>query len=494
MNNFRPSIRRGASLGVIIVMLGGCAVGPNFVRPKPPDTDRYTRESKPETTAVADGWAQHFSSGAAIPGDWWRLFESAQLNAAVLQAINNNPSLQASEAALRQSQDNMRAGYGVFYPQVQANLAASRQQTSSAQTGGQRAGTIFNLVTASGTVSYALDVFGGERRTVEGLRAQADYQRYETKAACLILSANVVNTFIARAAYAAEIRATEQLIGLEQEQLRLIEAQFRAGMASYANVLSIQSLIAANQASLAPLKQNVSQAGHLLATLEGVAPSEFALPDIELTDLSLPVNLPVSLPSDMVRQRPDILAAEAQLHATSAKIGVATANMFPSFSLNGTYGAAGPNLNALTAASGKFWSIGPSASIPVFQGTSLWYNRRAAMDAYQQAQANYRQTVLGGFCQVADVLTALEHDAEGLQAQVEAKRTAGEALDLLQANYRAGVVGYLDVLVADVQFHQTTIGYLQAVAQRDQDTVGLFVALGGGWWNGPPLAQKGGTP
>lgn len=385
MNNFRSSVRRGAWLAVIMAMVGGCAVGPNFVRPAPPDADRYTRETRPEATVAADGQAQHFTPGAGIPADWWRLFKSAQLDALVRLAITNNPTLQASEASLRQSQDNMRAGYGVFFPQIQAGAGASQQRTAPLQAGFQTPGTIFNLVTASGTISYALDVFGGARRKVESLRAQAGFQRYESKAAYLTLSANVVNTSIARAAYAAEIRATEQLIELENQQLRTTEAQVRAGTAPYSNVLSMRGLIAANQALLATLEQKVSQAEHLLATLEGVAPPEVALTDIDLTGLSLPVDLPVSLPSDLVNQRPDILSAEAQLHVASANIGVATAAMFPSFSLSGAYTAYDSGLG-----SSKSWSIGPSATIPVFHGGSLWYGRRAAIDAYQQSQATYR--------------------------------------------------------------------------------------------------------
>jgi NodT family efflux transporter outer membrane factor (OMF) lipoprotein len=495
MNHFRASVRRSAGLAVILAMLEGCAVGPNFVRPKPPDTDRYTRQPRPEPTVAADGQTQQFTPGAAIPADWWGLFKSAPLNALVRQAISNNPTLQAAEASLRQSQDNMRAGYGVFFPQIQGDLAASRQRTAPLQEGLQTPGTIFNLATASGSISYALDVFGGSRRNVESLRAQADSQRHETKAAYLTLSANVVNTSIARAAYRAEIRATEELIELERQQLYLTQAQVRAGTAPYSSVLSVRSLIAANQALLASLEQNVSQAEHLLATLEGMAPSKATLPDIDLVGLSLPVDLPVSLPSELVNQRPDILSAEAQMHAASAKIGVATANLFPSFSLNGTYGAASMgSFSVLSAASGRFWSLGPSASIPVFQGTTFWYGRRAAIDAYQQSQATYRQTVLGAFEQVADTLKALEHDAEALQAQVEARRAAGEALHLLQVNYRAGLAAYPDVLTADVQFHQATIAYLQAVAQRHQDTVALFVALGGGWWNQQHPKDKGEAP
>jgi len=490
MNLFRSSVQRGAGLSAILALMGGCAVGPNFVRPTPPDTDRYTHEAQSEATVAADGQAQHFTPGAEITADWWRLFKSPQLDAVVRQAISNNPTLQAAEASLRQSQDNLRSGYGLYFPQGQAGVSASRQLTAPAQQGSQTSGSIFNLFTASGTISYTLDVFGGKRRTVEGLRAQADSQRYESKAAFLALSANVVNTSIARAAYAAQIRATEQLIDLENQQLHLAETQARAGTAPYSTVLSVRSLIAANQALLAPLNQNASQAEHLLAMLEGVVPSKANLPDIDLAELSLPADLPLSLPSDLVNQRPDILLSEALMHVASANIGIATAAMFPSFSLSGTYGGASTTLANLSAVS-KFWSIGPTATTPVFQGNSLWYVRRASIDAYQQSQANYRQTVLGAFEQVADTLKALEHDAEGLQAQVEARRAAGEALNLLQVNYRAGLVAYPDVLAADVHFHQATLGYLQAVAQRHQDTVALFVALGGGWSNDTrPAAKK----
>jgi NodT family efflux transporter outer membrane factor (OMF) lipoprotein len=490
LNNIRSSVQRGACL-IAATLLGACAVGPDFVRPAPPTVDRYTSEPPVVATVAADGQAQRFTPGAAIAADWWRLFKSAQLDAMVQQAIANNPTLEASEATLRQSQDNLRAGYGVFFPQIDAGLDGLRQRTAPLRDGLQTPGTIFNLVTLSGSIGYTLDVFGGERRTVEGLRAETDYQRYAGKAATLTLSANVVNTCIARAAYAAQIRATEQLIEMENQQLDATQAQVRAGTAAYANVLSMRSLIASNQAALAPLRQKISQTEHLLATLEGAMPAEASLPDIDLNGLSLPADLPLSLPSDLVRQRPDILQAEAQLHVASANIGVATAAMFPSISLSGTYGAVGTSFGNLSAESGRFWSIGPSVSIPLFRGGSLWYGRKAAIDAYQASQANYRQTVLAAFAQVADSLKALEHDSEALQAQVDAQRAAGEALHLLQASYRAGMVAYLEVLTADVQFHQASIAYTQAVAQRHQDTVALFVALGGGWWNAQGPSGEG---
>ena len=496
MNKLPFSMRHGVLPVLGLALLGGCAVGPDFVRPASPDTHRYTRETPAAATVVADGRAQQFIVGVPLPSDWWRLFGSPQLDAVVWLAVTNNPTLQAAEASLRQSQDNLRAGYGVFYPQLEAGLSATRQKVSAAQSGASASGRTFSLVTASGTISYALDVFGGSRRTVESLRALADYQRYESQAACLALTANVVNTCIARAAYTDEIRATQELIVMEQEQLQLTEQQVHAGTVAYASVLSLRSTIAANQALLAPLRQNVSQTEHLLATLEGVLPAQVSLPDLELTNLTLPADVPVSLPPALVHQRPDILAAEAQMHSASAKIGVATAAMFPSINISGTYGTAGSsfgNLSALTAASGQFWSIGPSATIPVFQGTSLWYGRKAAQDVYQQSAASYRSTVLGAFAQVADSLNALEHDAEALQAQTAARQAAAENLTLLQANYQTGLVNYLDLLTADIQYHTATIGWLQAVALRHQDTVALFTALGGGWWNAPMPAGNGGA-
>ncbi len=350
--------------------------------------------------------------------------------------------------------------------------------------------TAFNLITLSGTVSYALDIFGGERRAVEGLRAQAEYQRYLSYAAYLSLSANVVNTSIARAAYVAEVRATEQLIELQEQQLHSTQVQVQTGTAAYSDVLSLQSLIASNRAQLAPLKQKISQTEDLLATLEGAVPSKALLPDINLSALTLPVELPLSLPSDLVLQRPDILASEMQLHAASANIGVATAALFPSISLSGSYGASGVASRRAVRSQCQFWSVGPSATIPLFEGGRLWFGRKAAIDAYEAAQANYRQTVLEAFAQVGDALNALAARCAGAGGPGRRAQAAGEALHLVQVNYQAGLVAYLNVWAADVQFHQTNIDYLQALAQRYQDTVALYVALGGGWWNGPSVAES----
>ena len=468
---------------VSLFCLSGCAVGPDFVRPEPPQVDHYTQGKDPTTTIPADGQVQYFKQSAKVVEDWWRLFNSTRLDAVVKEAISNNQSLQAAQAALRQSRENLRAGYGVFFPQLDAGFDATRQKFSPARFGGSSPASTFNLFTLSATVSYALDVFGGERRAVESLQAQVDFQRFTVIGTYLTLTGNTINTIIAQAAYREEIKATEQIISLLREQTGITEAQAQAGTVPYANVLSLRSQLAAFEATLPPLRQKLDQSGHLLATLAGRTPAEWASPQINLADLNLPADLPITLPSQFVRQRPDILAAEAQLHSASADIGVATAALFPSFTLNGSYGFNNTSMGDLFKSGSSIWALGANVTAPLFHGGTLWFHRKAAIEAYQQSLAGYRQTVLSAFAQVADTLRALEHDAEALSAQSQALDAAGEALRLIQVNYQAGTVNYLQVLAADNQYHQAKIGYLQTQAQRLQDTVALFIALGGGWWN-----------
>ena len=465
------------------LLLHGCALGPDFVRPGAPSVQQYTHGKQPAGTIAAEGEAQSFSPGARIAGDWWRLFNSSKLDGVIEEAIVNNPNLQAAQANLRQSQDNLQAGYGVFYPQVDAGFGATRQRYSPLKVGQNASGSIFNLFTLNASISYAIDVFGGARRGLESLEAQTDAQRYAVVATYLALSGNIVNTLIARAGYSAQIEATERLIDLLQEQVRITEVQASAGTVPYSATLSVRSQLAATEASLPPLRQKRDQADHLLATLAGKAPAEWAPPQLELAELALPADLPLSLPSELVRRRPDILAAESSLHSASANIGVATAALFPSFTLNGSYGRNNTSPQNLGAANSKFWSVGPSVLAPIFDGGTLRFRRKAAVEAYAQSEASYRQTVLSAFAQVADTLRGLEHDAETLRAQSAQLAAAEEALRLVQINYRTGTVNYLSVVNADTQYYQAKIGYLQTIAQRLQDTAALFVALGGGWWN-----------
>jgi NodT family efflux transporter outer membrane factor (OMF) lipoprotein len=471
--------------GAIFCTLAGCAVGPDFVRSDGPQVTHYSRGGDPTVTAAAAGTAQQFKLGAEVAADWWRLFGSTRLDAVMADAIANNPGLEAAQASLRQSQDYLRSGYGIFYPEIDTAVGASRQKYNPLKIGQSLPASIFNLFTLSATVSYALDVFGGERRMVEGLGAEVDLAQASEQATYLALSANIANTLIAKAAYRAELDATEQLVALEREQVHLGEVQAQAGTVPYANVLSLRSQLASVEATIPQIEQKLVQSDDLLATLTGHLPAEWSPPGVGLAELALPSDLPVSVPSDLVRQRPDILAAEATAHAASANIGVATAALFPSITLSGSYGSNSTSTSTLLASRGNFWAFGVSAAAPLFDGGTLWYKRQAAIDGYQQAMAVYRQTVLNAFGQVADTLRALEHDAEVLRAEEEALAAAEQALHLVQANYEAGLATYLDVLISDTQYHQALVADLQANAVRYQDTVALFAALGGGWWNAP---------
>jgi NodT family efflux transporter outer membrane factor (OMF) lipoprotein len=477
----------------LLCILSACAVGPNFHHPPAPAVTHYSNGTDPAKTASVQGTAQQFNPGATVAADWWRLFHSSQLDAVIKEAIANNPGLDAAQASLRASQNNLRSGYGIFYPSIDADAGATRERYSPANLGQNSPGTVFNLFTLSSSVSYALDVFGGQRRLVEGLRAEVDVAHANEEATYLTLAANIFDTVIAAAAYRAEIEATDELIALQKEQVALAKVQADAGTVPYSNVLSLQSQLASYEATIPQLKQKLIQSDDLLAALAGRTPAEWKAPPVRLEDLTLPSDLPVSLPSDLVRQRPDILAAEATAHAASANIGVATAAMLPSITLNGALGAATNSSSSLFSLNGKFWSAGADVTAPLFEGGTLWFKRKAAIEDYKQAMALYRQTVLGAFEQVADTLRALDHDAAVLLAEDEAVSSAAEALHLVQVNYETGIETYLDVLLADTQYHQAKIADLQAIAVRYQDTVALFAALGGGWWNTAPGAAGAGT-
>jgi NodT family efflux transporter outer membrane factor (OMF) lipoprotein len=470
------------------LLIAGCAVGPNFHRPEAPAVPRYTSDQEPAKTIPAAGQAQTFASGAQVIQEWWQLFNSPQLDAVIKEAVAENHSLQAALARLRQSQETLKAGYGVFFPSFTGSFQAQREKFSPAQFGTVFPGSTFNLYTATASVSYLLDVWGGQRRTVENLAAQRDYQKYTALATNLTLLGNVVNAAIAAAGYQAQIEATEQLIRLQQEQVRLTENQSQGGITPYADVVSLKAQLAATEATLAPLRQNLSKTQHLLTALVGRTPAQWATPRFKLAEFTLPRELPVTLPSELVRQRPDILEAESQLHAATANIGVATAALFPSFTLSADIGKNVTDLTKIFAQNGTFWSFGAGVTQPFFQGGTLWFQRKAAIEATQASLEDYKQVVVSAFQQVADTLRALEHDAELLKAQSQSLSAAQEALQLVQANYAGGLVNYLQVIIANNQYQQAKLGYIQAQALRLQDTAALFVALGGGWWHSPATA------
>ena len=465
----------------MLALLTGCTLGPDFVLPEPPKVADYNYGGDSAYSLEADGVAQHFAKGDKISVDWWRVFKSETLNGLVKEAIANNLSLQAAQASLRQSQATLQAGYGIFFPQVDMSFSPSRRRFSPAQFGQASTPTIFNLYTISSTVSYTLDVFGGERRGIESLEAQKELQRYTALATYLTLTGNVINTVIAGAAYRAEIETTRQLIDILNKQINITVTQVQAGTVPYLNVLSLHSQLSSIEASLPPLKQKLIQTEHLQAILAGVTPAEWRPSNVKWDELTLPANIPVTLPSELVHQRPDILSAEAQLHSDSAKVGVATASLFPTISLSASYGYNNTSLADLFISHGNIWAMAANFAQPLFHGGTIWFNRKAAIETFERSQANYRQTVISAFQQVADCLKAMEHDAETQAAQLESLHTSEEALGLINANYQAGLVNYLQVLNVNSQYQQARIAYLQISAQRLQDTVALFIALGGGW-------------
>ncbi len=477
--------------------LAGCALGPDFHRPEAPAGESVlNNKDRPTASLEADGHSQHFDKQADLPAKWWGRFGSKEIDTLVAQALERSPSLKSAQATLRQSQNNLRAGYGVFFPQIGASVQATREVSTinlpPPLGQGLTAVGPYNLGTLGVNVNYVLDLFGGERRTVEALGAVVDVQRYATLAAYLSLTSNVVNTTIARAGYQAQRDATLALIRMQDEQIRIAQVQYDSGTATYSAVLTLKSQQASNAAAVALLEQHVDQTDHLLAQLCGQSPAEFSAPVISLEAISLPAELPDSLPSTLARHRPDILAAEGSLHQASAQIGIATADLFPTLTLGGTAGYAHNVLAHILRSGTQFWSAQANLAGSIFSGGSQWYARKAAIDAYDASLGQYEQTVLTALEQVADTMRALEHDAQALRAQVDALQAASENEKLTQANYEAGTAGYLDMLTADTQFQQARLGYLGAVAQRLQDTVALYAALGGGWWQADaPIAASG---
>lgn len=480
-----------AAASAAAVLLAGCAVGPNFHRPAAPDVNGYTREPLPAQTASAaalGGAVQRFATGQDIPGQWWTLFHSSQLNALVEDALEANPGLQAAQAALRRARENVYAQGGSLFPAVNATVSATRQKASRAPT---LPSSIYSLYNASVSVSYTLDLFGGTRRQIEALAAQADYQRFQVEAAYLALTSNVVTAAVQEASLRAQIAATEELIKAETEQLGLVRRQFELGAASMAAVLAQEATLAQTQATLPPLQKQLAQVRNQLTALAGRFPSQEISSTFDLSSLQLPQDLPVSLPSRLVEQRPDVRAAEAQLHEASAQIGVATANMLPQLTLSANLGSAALQAGKLFSSGTGIWSVSASLLQPLFHGGELLHRRRAAIAAYEQAAAQYRSTVLAAFQNVADALRALQSDADTLKAQVAAERSAAASLEIARRQFRVGAVSYLSLLDAQRTYQQARITLVQAQAGRYADTAALFQALGGGWWNRLDVAEDG---
>ena len=480
-------LKIACSLGALLA--AGCAVGPDFKAPDAPNAARYTAEPIPGVTAAVPegaGQAQRLLDGQTVSARWWNAFGSDALNELVEAALRSNPDLQAADAALRTARENALAQRGSYWPSADAHLVSTRQAIADPVASPAASGSsLYTLHTAQLNVSYVADVFGGNRRQVESLDALAEAQRFQREAAYLTLTTNVVATAVQEASLRAQIKATHDIIDSATRLLEMARKQRSLGQITAADVAAQETALAQTRAALAPLDKQLAQQRDLLAVLAGRLPSDAVSQRFELDAIKLPEELPLSLPSQLVEQRPDIRAALAQLHSAGANIGVAKAARLPSLTLSASGGSSALALSQLLKAGGGFWSIGADLAQPVFNGGTLLHRQRAAEAAYEQAAAQYRSTVLTAFQNVADTLYAIDADARALSATSEAERAAQHSLVIARRQWELGAVGYPTVLNAQQAYAQSAIALVQAKAARYADTIALFQALGGGWWNRP---------
>jgi NodT family efflux transporter outer membrane factor (OMF) lipoprotein len=475
-------------------MLAACAVGPNFKAPAAPATAGFVPPGSLAAGTVAaplpGGEAQRFVDGLDIPGQWWTLFKSTDLNALIERALANSPTLEAAQAALRQANETVAAQRGSYYPSVSAQYQAQRQKASGAAFGLPSGSFLYTLNSASVNVSYTLDAFGGVRRQVEAQQAQAEYEQFALEASYLSLTANIVTAAVTEASLRAQIAATEDIAKSQQTQLDITQLRVTAGGASRTDVLQQQAILQGTLASLPPLRSLLAQERNQLAAYVGSLPADYTGAQINLDSLTLPTDLPVSVPSKFVEQRPDVRQFSAQLHQATAQIGVATANMLPQLQITGSYGGEAARFADVFSSSNVVWGLVGTITQPLFKGGQLLHQKRAAVAAAQQAAANYKATVITAFQNVSNTLYALQADAEALAAETMAERAAADSLTLVQAQFKSGGASYLQVLTAEQTYQSAAVNLIKARAQRFADTAALFQALGGGWWNRTDLAAN----
>lgn len=490
MTPISPSVR--TLLLASVMLVAGCEVGPNFQSPTPPTDTRYSPDPVAQTAGapVRGGAAQRFDPNRDIPGDWWTLFHSAPLDRLVRQALAHNPDLEAAQAALRQARENLAASYGGLMPTGGASLQSERELVSGAAFGQPKLHQTLSLVTPTLNISYALDVFGGARRQIESTAAQAEYQRFQVEAAYLTLTSNVVVAAIQEASLRGQIAATKDIITDQQKALALVRSRLDAGAASRADFLSQQAQLEQTKATLPPLQKQLAQTRDQLTALAGELPMHEVGEVFDLAHLDLPIDLPLSVPSQLVEQRPDVRAAAATLHAASANVGVAVANRLPQFNISASLGTEATGFSNVFSPASGIWTLAGGITQPLFNASQLLHKERAAVAAFDQAAAQYRGTVVRACQNVADTLRALQSDADALATQVAAERTALQSLNLSRSQFQVGAIDYQTLLNAERTWQQARIGLVQAEATRYADTAALYQSLGGGWWHRTDVAEN----
>jgi NodT family efflux transporter outer membrane factor (OMF) lipoprotein len=475
-----------------LAALSACAVGPNFKRPAAPAAADYGTAPVAGATAaspVTGGDEQRFVAGLDIPGEWWTLFKSPQLTSLIEQALKANPNITSARAALRETQDLYKAQRTSFLPTIQGGFDATRAKNAVATianpTNLPQSNPYYNLYTAQLNLSYSPDVFGGLRRSLEASRAGVEATRYELIATYVTLSSSVVTTAVQEAALRGQIAATKRLLELERRLTDTLKGQRSIGTASDLDLLAQQAAEAQTAATLPPLEKQLGLTRDALTALLGQLPSAEPAATFRLEDLTLPQELPVSLPSKLIEQRPDVRQAEENLHEASAGVGVALANMLPQFQISADTGSAALAIGHLFTPYTGFWDVGASLTQTLFDAGALIYRHRAADDALDQAGAQYRAAVILACQNVADTLRALQADADALQATAEADAAARKTFDLAAKQQQIGTLSVVALLNAEATYQQAEIALAQAEANRYADTAALFQALGGGWWNLP---------
>jgi NodT family efflux transporter outer membrane factor (OMF) lipoprotein len=509
MSALRPLLRV-TLLAASVALASSCAVGPSFHRPEAPAGAGYAPAPLPESSASAPihgGESQRLVNGRDIPFEWWQLFQSAALNTLVARSFEANPTVPAAQAAVAQAQELVRAQRGFFFPTVGAGFQAERvkvagNNTQSSSIGIQGNGDnlgqpvqaavplYYQFYTAQLSVGFVPDVFGANWRQVESLAAQTDAQRFALEATYITLASNVVAAAIQEASVRAQIAATRQIIAADEKSLAILRDQFRLGFAMRIDVAAQESVLAQAEALLPPLQTQFEQTRDLLRALVGNLPNQEIAATFELDALRLPPELPLSVPAKLIEQRPDVRAAEAQLHAANAQVGVAVAAMLPQFSITGTAGGAADQIPWLFRGGGPFWTITGGVTQPLFEGGTLVHTKRAADAALKEAAAQYQSTVIAAYQNVADTLHASLSDAEALAGAVEAESATRVAYDLTRRQLETGYVNTLTLLSAETAYQQALLTRVQAEATRYGDTIALFQALGGGWWNRKELAAR----
>ncbi|MET3134552.1 NodT family efflux transporter outer membrane factor (OMF) lipoprotein [Oxalobacteraceae bacterium GrIS 1.11] len=472
-----------------LAALGGCAVGPDYVRPALAIPAQYTGEPAPAASVaggnVADGAAQTFDPGQDIPAQWWQLFHSAGLNALITSSLQHNSNLEAAQATLRGALETLYAQQGTAYPTLDASFAPTRQKVSGTLASGAASGaSYYNLHTAQVSVSYAPDLFGGNRRQVESLKAQAESQRYQMEATYLTLTSNVANAAIQEAALRGQIQASRAIVASQAKLLDMFRRQLELGQVALADVAAQEAALAAAQAGLPLLEKQLSVQHNLLIALAGRLPGDGLDTTFDLDGLQLPASLPLTLPSSLVEHRPDVRVAEEQLHAASAGVGVAIANRLPNITLGvNSYGSAAGSFADLFKSGSGFWTLAAGVTQPIFDAGTLKHRQGAAQAAYEQAAAQYRATVVNAFQNVADALQAIGYDAVALRAAGAAERAADKSLTIARRQLKLGDISPMTLLASEQASQQAKLNMVQAQANRLSDSVALFQALGGGWWN-----------